>query len=75
MAVWRRAAALWAEARNHGYPTAVDAALDCVILLAAQARLAAAEGYFVVVATTNVMHLAYFCPAVRWDDPDEWSGP
>lgn len=65
-AVWRRAAELWARARNEGYATADDAALDCDVILAAQADLAAEDGYEVVVATTNVGHLGRFVDARPW---------
>jgi predicted nucleic acid-binding protein len=65
-AVWRRGAELWALARNEGYPTAADAALDGDVLLAAQAQLAAENGYEVIVATTNVDHLARFVDAREW---------
>jgi hypothetical protein len=67
MAVWRRAAELWARARNEGYATADDTALDCDVILAAQAQLAAEDGFEVVVATTNVGHLGRFVDAQPWD--------
>jgi predicted nucleic acid-binding protein len=66
-AVWRRAAELWARARAEGKPTAPDAGLDGDVLLAAQAVLAAEDGYEVVVATTNVGHLGRFVDARQWD--------
>ena len=65
--VWRRAADLWARARNEGYPAAADAALDGDMLLAAQAQLAAEAGHDVVVATTNVKHLDRFIVAELWE--------
>lgn len=62
------AAALWAEARNKGFPTAHHAALDGDVLLAAQARrlAAAAPDESVVVATTNVAHLERLVEAEHW---------
>ena len=68
--VMRDAASLWAEARNLGYPTAHQAALDGDVLLAAQARSVAAAdpAQQVVVATTNVAHLERFVEAKHWAD-------
>ncbi len=68
--VMRDAASLWAEARNGGYPTAHQAALDGDVLLAAQARSVAAADpdRLVVVATTNVAHLERFVEAKLWAD-------
>jgi predicted nucleic acid-binding protein len=51
--VMRLAAELWAWARNHGLATDDDKSLDGDVILAAQARLATAAGFDVVVATTN----------------------
>lgn len=67
-AAMRDAAALWAEARNGGYPTAHDAALDGDVLLAAQARrlAVAASGEAVVVATANIADLERFVEAKHW---------
>lgn len=64
------AASLWAEARNKGFPTAHDAALDGDVLLAAQARrlAAAAPAESVVVATTNAAHLERLVEAHHWAD-------
>lgn len=69
-AIMHDAAALWAEARNRGHPTAHHAALDGDVLLAAQSRrlAAAAPGESVVVATTNVAHLERFVDAMPWAD-------
>ena len=68
--VLRAAAELWALARNEGYPTAHDAALDGDVVLAAQARSlrSAASDNNVVVATTNVAHLQRFVDAKHWTD-------
>lgn len=65
--VMRDAAALWAQARNAGRPSAVDAALDGDVILAAQARaLATEQGDDVIVATTNPKHLQRFVDARVW---------
>jgi hypothetical protein len=66
-AVWRRAAELWARARNEGIATSDDSALDCDMLLAAQVELAAEDGFDVTVATTNVGHLERFVNAQKWE--------
>ena len=58
-----KAAELWAQARNQGTPTADPKALDCDVILAAQAL---AEGG--IVATENVGHLSLFVEAEDWRD-------
>jgi predicted nucleic acid-binding protein len=63
--VMRLAAELWAQARQGGYPTAPDPALDADVILAAQALSLGVPG---VVATTNVGHLARFVPADTWQN-------
>lgn len=65
-AAMRRAAAFWADARQRGWPTAADAALDGDVILAAQAATLEREG--TIVATTNVKHLSRFVPAELWTD-------
>jgi predicted nucleic acid-binding protein len=65
--VFRRAAELWADARNTGHPTAGDQALDCDMILSAQAQLAAVPGTTVRVATMNVGHLSHFVDARLWE--------
>jgi predicted nucleic acid-binding protein len=62
-ATMRRAAELWAQARNRGTPTASPEALDADVILAAQAEKAGA-----IVATENVGHLARFVTARHWRD-------
>lgn len=64
----RRAAQLWARARNEGRPTAPMEALDADVILAAQALSLATADEPVVVATTNVGHLARFVDARAWHD-------
>jgi len=63
-AAMRQAAHFWALARQQGMPTAGDKAIDGDMILAGQAAtLAASE---IVVATTNVDHLARWVPADDW---------
>ena len=57
------AAELWAQARNQGTPTADAKALDCDVILSAQAL---ADGG--IVATENVGHLSLFVEAKDWHD-------
>ncbi len=64
----RRAADYWALARRRGRPAAGDGDLDADMILAAHAALLAATGQAVVIATTNVRHLALFADARRWQD-------
>jgi predicted nucleic acid-binding protein len=58
-----KAAELWADVRKRGLPTADPKALDCDVILAAQAL--SVDG---VVATENVGHLARFVTALHWRD-------
>jgi predicted nucleic acid-binding protein len=65
-AAMRRAAELWAQARQQGQPTAASASLDADVILAAQALTLAAAA--VVIATANPGHLARFAPAELWQN-------
>ena len=65
-AAMRKAAELWAQARQLGRQTAADPALDADVILAAQALTLGAPS--VVVATTNVGHLGRFVPAELWQN-------
>jgi hypothetical protein len=58
-----RAAALWAQARRRGRPTADPKELDCDVILAAQALEVGA-----MVVTDNIGHLALFVEAKSWRD-------
>jgi predicted nucleic acid-binding protein len=62
----RKAAELWAFARQQGLPTAADAALDGDVILSAQSLLL--PWGQIVVATTNIGHLRRFITAERWTD-------
>lgn len=66
--VMLQAAAFWAQMRQQGQPTAVDAALDADVILAAQAVAQEGRGDDVIIATTNVRHLARLAPAKQWGD-------
>ena len=60
----RQAARFWARARQQGQPTAGDNTIDADMILAAQATMLNLPN--VVIATTNVGHLARFAPARLW---------
>jgi predicted nucleic acid-binding protein len=62
----RLAAQLWAQARNAGMPTADPKELDCDVLIAAQALTMRTSTLDLVIATTNVGHLARFVAADLW---------
>jgi predicted nucleic acid-binding protein len=65
---WRRASELWAWARNHGHITAPATDLNIDLLLAAQAQLINTPDTPVIIATTNVRHLAPFADARLWTE-------
>ena len=61
--VFRRAADLWADARNLGLPTASLQALDCDVILAAQFL---ELSFPAIIATINRAHLSRYAPAELW---------
>lgn len=61
-----RGAALWAQARNAGTPTADPKELDGDVLIAAQALDRDLPASSFVIATVNIGHLALFAPADLW---------
>jgi predicted nucleic acid-binding protein len=65
-AAMRQAALFWAQARQQGRPTAGDKTIDGDMILAGQAMTLGVAG--VVIATTNVGHLARFVPAELWQN-------
>jgi predicted nucleic acid-binding protein len=62
----RKAAEFWAQARQQGQPTAGDNTIDADMILAAQA--VCSNFGSVLIATTNVRHLARFAPAELWQN-------
>ena len=62
----RRAAEMWASARNRGLPTANPDALDVDVILAAQVIEQGWPAGEFVVASSNVSHLAQFVPSAEW---------
>ncbi|MGH7138178.1 MAG: PIN domain-containing protein [Pirellulales bacterium] len=64
-AAMRRAAEVWAQARQRGQPTASDNTIDADMILIGQADVL---GLPLVVATTNVGHLARFVAADLWEN-------
>jgi predicted nucleic acid-binding protein len=65
-AAMRQAARFWARARQQGQPTAGDKTIDGDMILAGQAATVDAD--HLVIATTNVGHLARFAPADLWQN-------
>ncbi len=63
-----KAAELWAQARNQGYPTASPDAIDGDVILAAQAVILRSQGYNTIIVTTNVGHLSRFTIAKTWQE-------
>ncbi len=61
-----QAAKFWAQARQQGQPTAGDKTIDGDVILVAQAVTLAVSD--LVVATTNVGHLANFVAAELWQN-------
>lgn len=64
--VMRRAALLWAEARQQGRPAADNKALDADMILSAQAIVQCSHNF--VIATTNVKHFPLDVPADTWQN-------
>ena len=62
----RRAAELWAQARQRGQPTAASQSLDADVILAGQALTLGVSP--IVVATANVGHLSRFLSAELWQN-------
>ena len=62
----RKAAELWALARQQGQPTGPNQTLDADVILAAQTLLLGVAD--VVVAISNVRHLARFVAAELWQN-------
>ncbi len=60
-AMWRRAAEFWADARQHGAPTAGATSLDADVLIAAQAAEVSAT-----VVTGNTAHISRWVPVLPW---------
>lgn len=65
-AAMRRAAELWADARNRHRPRAAKHALDGDMILCAQALLGRMADEDLVVATTNVADLTDYVAATQW---------
>jgi hypothetical protein len=65
-AAMRQAAALWADVRQRGFPTADAKELDGDVIVAVQAMGCPFPSNDVIVATTNPVHLARFTAADLW---------
>lgn len=61
--IWQEAALLWSIARSDGFSTSPPEALDCDVILAAQAKLISGT-----VVTTNQKHLERFVPTIDWTE-------
>jgi predicted nucleic acid-binding protein len=62
----RQAAELWAKARQQGIVTADPKALDCDVIMAAQALTLIPAPSDLVVATSNVAHISKYIKAQEW---------
>ena len=67
---WERATEFWAIVRPQGRPTAAPLALDADAILAGVVATCGQPGDAVILATTNVRHLAWFpgVDARLWQD-------
>jgi predicted nucleic acid-binding protein len=63
-----QAAQFWAASRKGGYATTDERRLDADVILAAQVATFDPAGAEVLVATTNVRHLARFVTARKWEE-------
>ena len=63
-----RAADLWAYARQNGISTGDPKKLDIDVILCAQALTMFLPAVAIIVATSNVSHIARFAPAALWTD-------
>lgn len=61
-----RAADLWASARNSGFSTGDPKKLDIDVILCAQALTMTVPPAAIIVANTNVSHIARFVSADLW---------
>lgn len=62
------AADLWSQSRQSGLPTGDPKKLDVDVILAAQALTLGVPADDLIVATSNVSHLARFVPADLWSN-------
>lgn len=62
----RRAADLWAAARNAGVPTADKLALDADVILAGQALTLQPTPTDLIVASVNVRHISRYILCAEW---------
>jgi hypothetical protein len=67
-ATMRKAAELWADARQRGSPTANENEIDADVILAAQALLFSGLSDSLTVATYNPGHLSRYIDARHWSD-------
>ena len=66
--VMLRAADLWASSRKSGFPTGDPKKLDIDVILSAQALTLPEPPSTIIVATSNVSHIARFAPADLWSN-------
>jgi len=62
------AATLWSQSRQSGLPTGDPKKLDIDVILAAQALTLGVPPGDLIVATSNVSHIARFVPADLWSN-------